>query len=180
MGAAPPPAATPPKHKKAAADEAATPPEDPATSAADPRAGTAMQDRVRDRTSGPREPVVLAFAGDIHVEGSLAGLPDQPGSDLGALSGALRSADVAMVNVEAAIVDGDREAASKELEDAGNRYWFDAPPAVLGVLERSGVDVATVANNHGADYGEPGLRDTLAAGEDSPVAVVGEIGRAHV
>ena len=125
------------------------------------------------RAGGAREPVVLAFAGDVHVEAALDDLPDRVGSDLGALSGALRSADLAMVNLEAAVVGEGATPASKELEDASDRYWFDAPPAVLDVLDRSGVDVATVANNHGADYGAAGLRETLVAGEDSPVALVG-------
>lgn len=44
------------------------------------------------------------------------------------------------------------------------------------MLDRSGVDVVTVANNHGADYGAQGLRDTVRAGATGPVAVVG-VGR---
>ncbi len=117
--------------------------------------------------------MVLAFAGDVHFEGALAELPRRRGSTLGELSGVLREADVAVVNLEAAIVDGDLAPASKELEEVGNRYWFSAPPSALGVLARSGVDVASVANNHGADYGAAGLRDTLAAEAGSRVDLVG-------
>lgn len=121
------------------------------------------------------EPLTLAFAGDVHFEGALIDLPGRKGATLGPMSKALRQADLAMVNLEAAITRGGTPAA-KELEVAGNRFWFRTPPSALGLLSRSGVDVASVANNHGADYGAVGLRDTLRAAEDGPVALVG-VGR---
>lgn len=120
--------------------------------------------------------VTIALAGDVHLEGILADLDDQPGSTLGPMSRALSTADVAVVNLESAISDGSLPMASKELEDPGNRYWFSASPSVLGLMERSGVDAVSMANNHGADYGRAGLRAALAAAEDSPVGLVG-VGR---
>ena len=116
--------------------------------------------------------VTFAFAGDVHFEADLADVLDEPDSTLGPMSRTLAAADVAVVNLETAVTE--REApAAKELEDPGNRYWFRAPPSALDVLERSGVDVASMANNHGADHGARGLRDSVAAAEDHPVAVVG-------
>lgn len=120
--------------------------------------------------------VLLAFAGEVHLEGVLEGLADQPGSTLGPLSRALSSADLAVLNLESAITDGTTDRARKELEVPGNRYWFDAPPSVLDLMERSGVDVVSMANNHGADHGRAGLRTALDAAAGSPVAVLG-IGR---
>ena len=80
-----------------------------------------------------------------------------------------------MVNLESAITDrGTPEA--KELEVAGNRYHFRTSPAALRLLELAGVDVVTMANNHGADYGPVGLADTLRAIRTSPIPVIG-IGR---
>lgn len=115
----------------------------------------------------------LAFAGDVHFQGRrLTGLLGQDGSTLGPLSDRLADADLAMVNLETALAEGG-ERADKSLEDSDRRYWFRAPPSALSVLERSGVDVATMANNHGADHGAAGLEETLTAAEDAPVALVG-------
>ncbi|GAA3550749.1 hypothetical protein GCM10022197_02020 [Microlunatus spumicola] len=116
--------------------------------------------------------VTLAFAGDVHFEGGVAPLLDDPDADLGPMADALRSADVAVVNLESALTDGGSPA-DKELEDADNRYWFRSPPSALAFLDRSGVDVVSMANNHGADYGADGLRDSLAAARDAKVDVVG-------
>jgi poly-gamma-glutamate synthesis protein (capsule biosynthesis protein) len=77
-----------------------------------------------------------------------------------------------MVNLESAITERGVPD-PKDLEDAWNRYWFRAPPSALGFLARSGVDVVSVANNHGADYGLVGLRDTLRAARRAPLAVIG-------
>jgi poly-gamma-glutamate synthesis protein (capsule biosynthesis protein) len=119
--------------------------------------------------------VTLAFAGDVHFEGRVAALLDGRDATLGPMSSALRSADVAVVNLESALTSGGSPA-PKELEDPSRRYWFRSPPSALALLERSGVDAVSLANNHGADYGAAGLRDTLRAARNSPVAVIG-VGR---
>jgi poly-gamma-glutamate synthesis protein (capsule biosynthesis protein) len=80
-----------------------------------------------------------------------------------------------MVNLESAIAVGGAPD-SKELEVADERYWFRTSPKALAVLAAAGIDVATVANNHGADYGPSGLAETLRARRHSRVAVVG-VGR---
>jgi poly-gamma-glutamate capsule biosynthesis protein CapA/YwtB (metallophosphatase superfamily) len=116
--------------------------------------------------------VTLAFAGDMHFELQLAALLDHPRGALGPITRALGAADVTMVNLESAITErGTPEA--KELEDPDNRYYFRTSPAALDVLAAAGVDVVTMANNHGADYGPVGLDDTLRAIRNSPVHVVG-------
>ncbi|MCW2812891.1 MAG: hypothetical protein JWN84_346 [Nocardioides sp.] len=124
-----------------------------------------------DRTT-PHRPVTLAFAGDVHFEGAAGAVLDRPGSTLGPMSARLRAADVAVVNLESALTSTVAPA-RKELEDPGLRYWFRSPPSALGVLARSGVDAVSVANNHGADHGVAGLRDTLRIASRSRVAVVG-------
>ena len=119
--------------------------------------------------------VQLAFAGDVHFEGAYRDVPSHPGSTLGPMSHILRDADLAMVNLESAVTLRD-DPTRKEIEDPGNRYWFRTGPAALDLLDRSGVDVVSVANNHGSDFGLRGLLDTLLAAEASEVAVVG-VGR---
>jgi poly-gamma-glutamate synthesis protein (capsule biosynthesis protein) len=122
--------------------------------------------------AGETATLTLAFAGDVHFEGGFTGLPGWDRATLGPMSPALRDADLAMVNLEAALTDTGSPT-RKEREVAGNRYWFRAPASALDLLERSGVDVVTVANNHGADYGLAGLRRTVEIGGDAPLGVVG-------
>jgi poly-gamma-glutamate capsule biosynthesis protein CapA/YwtB (metallophosphatase superfamily) len=54
-----------------------------------------------------------------------------------------------MVNLETAITTGG-VAQNKE-------FTFRAPPAAFTALRDAGIDVATMANNHGADYGASGV-----------------------
>lgn len=130
------------------------------------------------KSGPPPETLRLAFAGDVHFEGEFADVPASAASTLGPMSDVLGSADLAMVNLESAITSSTEttETTDKELEDPANRYWFGTEAGALDVLERSGVDVVSVANNHGADFGLTGVRDTIRASEASDVAVVG-IGR---
>ncbi|WP_216094640.1 CapA family protein [Jiangella alba] len=118
------------------------------------------------------ETLRLAFAGDVHFEGAFSGVPAAADTTLGPMSDVLRAADLAMVNLESAVTTRG-EPAAKELEVASNRFWFRTPPSALDVLARSGVDVVSVANNHGADYGAVGVADTVAAGETGAVPIVG-------
>ena len=139
------------------------------------RVADPLERRVTTPIADPATTVQLAFAGDVHFEDQLADMADDETSTLGPMSEVLGAADIAMVNLESAITDrGDPT--DKELEDAANRYWFRTGAGALGVLERSGVDAVSLANNHGADFGLTGVRDTIRAGEASSLAVLG-IGR---
>jgi poly-gamma-glutamate synthesis protein (capsule biosynthesis protein) len=124
---------------------------------------------------GPRGTITLAFAGDTHFQLNLASLLDHPRGALGPVARSLGSADLTMVNLESAIALGGTPD-PKELEVPSDRFWYRTSPRALEVLAAAGVDVVTMANNHGADYGPAGLAETLRARRDSPVGVVG-IGR---
>ncbi|GAA2150468.1 CapA family protein [Actinomadura napierensis] len=115
------------------------------------------------------QPIILAFGGDTHFEGQLRSRLANPATALGPVASTLRAADLAMVNLETAITTGGTKAPGKE-------FAFRAPPSALTALRRAGVDVASMANNHGMDYMEEGLRDSLAAIKRSGFPVVG-IGR---
>jgi poly-gamma-glutamate synthesis protein (capsule biosynthesis protein) len=119
----------------------------------------------------PRRAVTLAFAGDVHFQIQVAALLDDP-RGLGPISRALSDADVTMVNLESAITERDTWD-PKDLERPADRFWFRTPARALDVLAQAGVDVVTVANNHGADLGAAGLQDTLRAAQGAPLAVVG-------
>ena len=112
--------------------------------------------------------MTLAFAGDIHFELHLSDLLDRPEGALGGVTRTLRAADLTMVNLESSIT----RRGAREPKD----YHFRTSPAALDVLDRAGVDVIGLANNHSVDYGPVGLADTLRAARASPAPVVG-IGR---
>jgi poly-gamma-glutamate capsule biosynthesis protein CapA/YwtB (metallophosphatase superfamily) len=116
-----------------------------------------------------RRPVTLAFAGDVHfmkVPG--ARLAHDPDTALGPVAKVLRRADVAMVNLETTITTRGRP--------QHKHYVFRAPPSAFRALRAAGIDVVTMANNHGMDYGLIGLRDSLAAAAAARFPLVG-IGR---
>lgn len=121
------------------------------------------------KTKPKRRPYTIAFGGDVHFEGPLRARLADPRTALGPIAPVLRRADLAMVNLETAITTGGTPA-------PGKQYTFRAPPSALTALRAAGVDVASMANNHGMDYMETGLRDSLAAIRRSRFPVIG-IGR---
>ncbi|HLV73028.1 MAG TPA: CapA family protein [Vulgatibacteraceae bacterium] len=109
------------------------------------------------RTQEPvKEPILLAFGGDVHFEGILRPRLSNPATALGPIAKRLSAADLAMVNLETAITTGGTPAPNKQ-------FTFRAPATAFKALKAAGVDVASMANNHGMDYMEGGLRDSLAA-----------------
>jgi hypothetical protein len=123
------------------------------------------------RVTSPAKPAVagqltLAFAGDVHfADRTAARLAANPADAFGESAAALSMADLTMVNLETAVaVGGQAEKKS---------FTFEAPPTAFTALKDAGIDVATMANNHGADYGSAGLTQTLAAIKASRFAVVG-------
>jgi poly-gamma-glutamate capsule biosynthesis protein CapA/YwtB (metallophosphatase superfamily) len=108
----------------------------------------------------------MAFAGDVHFSGRVRSrLAADPATVFGAAQPGLARADLTMVNLETAVTTG---GAAQD-----KAFTFRAPPSALTALRDAGVDVATMANNHGADYGAAGLRDSLAAIKAAHFPVVG-------
>lgn len=118
------------------------------------------------RRSAATAPVTVAFGGDVHFESWLAdAVRDHPDTALAPLRDLLGTADVAVVNLETAVTERGIAAAK--------RYAFRAPAQGVGALAAAGVDVVSIANNHGMDYGVEGLGDTLTAAAAHGIAVVG-------
>lgn len=108
----------------------------------------------------------MSFAGDVHFMDRVGvRLAANPDTVFGPAAAVLDKADLTMVNLETAITTGG-SAAPKE-------FTFHAPPIAFRALRSAGIDIATMANNHGADYGKVGLADTLAAISSSRFPVVG-------
>jgi poly-gamma-glutamate capsule biosynthesis protein CapA/YwtB (metallophosphatase superfamily) len=132
-----------------------------ATTTSPPRAGAS-----REPTGAP---VTIAFGGDVHFEGVIASrLASDPATTFGPIAGMLRRADLAVVNLETAITERGTPAPKE--------HTFRAPASAFTALKAAGVDVATMANNHGQDFGVVGLRDSLAAAKGAGFPLVG-IGR---
>jgi poly-gamma-glutamate synthesis protein (capsule biosynthesis protein) len=109
----------------------------------------------------------IAFAGDVHFSGRIRPrLDHDPTTVFAQAKAALDKADLTMVNLETALTNGGVQ--------QNKEFTFRAPPVpALTALRDAGIDVATMANNHGADYGTPGLEDTLAAVRKTGFPVIG-------
>jgi poly-gamma-glutamate synthesis protein (capsule biosynthesis protein) len=92
-------------------------------------------------------------------------LADPNGGFLAPIAPVLSSADLAMVNLETSVADTGTPLVKQ--------YVFHAPAAAFSALRAAGVDLVTMANNHGTDYGQAGLDQTLAAIKASQFPVVG-------
>jgi poly-gamma-glutamate capsule biosynthesis protein CapA/YwtB (metallophosphatase superfamily) len=141
----------------AAAAPGTPPPGDPAVAPTAPP--------TQEPAEEPPGPVSFAFVGDIHADGSAERVLTD---GLGIIADLLAEHDVVVGNLETAILT-DPSAA----KPAPKQYTFAAPPELLATLHENGVDVVTLANNHGMDFGREGLRQTLEAAAASPLALVG-------
>ncbi|WP_206184466.1 CapA family protein [Thermoactinospora rubra] len=120
----------------------------------------------QDKAEQEARPYTIAFGGDVHFEGALRARLSEPRTALGPIAKVLGRADLAVVNLETAITTGGTPA-------PGKQFTFRAPASALTALKAAGVDVASMANNHGMDYMETGLADSLAAIRKSRFPVIG-------
>lgn len=120
----------------------------------------------KDPSARPERPVTVVFGGDVAFErAARSNLDTDPTSVVGPAARVLSAADLAIVNLETAITDGGTP--------ADKTYLFRAPPVALDALAAAGVDVASMANNHGLDYGPEGLADSLVAERSHDVPIIG-------
>ncbi len=111
-------------------------------------------------------PVVLAFGGDVHFEGVLATkLVADAGGMLDPIEPIFRQADLSVVNLETAV--------TTRGSPTSKAFVFRTPASAFAALRGGGIDVASMANNHGLDYGEAGLRDSLDAARSYRFPVIG-------
>lgn len=144
----------------------ASAPSDPPPSQAPPRPAASSPPPAGDDRQPTGEPVTMAFGGDVHFEGSVRSrLLADPGSTFDGVDRLLRRADLAMVNLETAVTDGG--------DPEPKEYVFRAPQSAWRALEAGGVDVVSLANNHGLDFGAEGLEDTLEGAERAGMPLVG-------
>jgi poly-gamma-glutamate synthesis protein (capsule biosynthesis protein) len=120
----------------------------------------------RDPVLGSGQPVVLAFGGDVHFEGSIrAKLAADPASVFAGVAPVFAEADLSMVNLETAITERGTPGPKE--------YTFRAPVSAFEAPRAGHADVVTMATTPGVDYGPEGLADTLAARDATGFPVVG-------
>jgi Bacterial capsule synthesis protein PGA_cap len=114
----------------------------------------------------PPHEFTFAFAGDVNfADRTATRLAADPSTVFGEAQPVVSAADLTMVNLETAVTTGGVQ--------QNKEFTFKAPPVAFTALRDAGIDIATMANNHGADFGASGLRDTLAAITASGFPVVG-------
>jgi poly-gamma-glutamate synthesis protein (capsule biosynthesis protein) len=125
----------------------------PAGGASSP--GTARP-QLHGQHNGQRGVFTIGFAGDVHfMDRTRRRLDKNPRTVFAQATPGLRRPDLTMVNLETAIT-------TRGVPQA-KEYHFRAPAKAFDALRDAGIDVATMANNHAADYGRIGLHDTLRA-----------------
>jgi hypothetical protein len=119
-------------------------------------------------------PLTIAWGGDTTL-GSSHGNPPQHGwGSLEGIASVLRAADLTAINSEGTFASG---GASKcNGPDSGTCFAFRAPPRNAAALQRAGVDVANLANNHAFDFGATGLGQTVTALRRRGIGVTGRPG----
>ncbi|MDX9719195.1 MAG: CapA family protein [Myxococcota bacterium] len=122
------------------------------------------------------EPLRLIFGGDTMAtrwtaEGSRRHGGEQPFAELAPL---LRSADLALLNLETALFDGDPRAVE------GPSFRLVAPTSFAQVLAEAGVDLVFIANNHLHDAGCEGAQSTVKALAQAGIEAVGVAPREQV
>jgi len=100
----------------------------------------------------------LMFGGDVML-GRLVRevmLRDGIHAPLAGVAPLLRSADLAIANLECALTDS-----VERWHGAPKAYYFAAPPEAGRALLDAGIRLVSLANNHSLDYDVRGLADTL-------------------
>jgi len=115
--------------------------------------------------TGSGQSVTLAFAGDTNFQNNLDTVRSAPSTVLAAIAPVLQSADVTMLNLEAALGSGGTPAAKK--------FTFQVPEQAIDAVAAAGVDVVTMANNHGLDFGPEGLADSLRIKRERGFPILG-------
>ncbi len=104
---------------------------------------------------GDTASVTVLAVGDIMLGASMEPSIKQYGPDhpFQATAGIIRSADIAIGNLEAPF--------GTEGRPFKKRFTFLVPPSYAGALARAGFDVVAMANNHMMDYGSEPLLETI-------------------
>ena len=144
----------------------------PVDGEADPAPGQRTSGRAAPAPPSPaatlrlRPPTTrLLVVGDIMLGRGVA-VPAEPVRPLRFMASRIRSADLAVGNLESTLSD---DGPPQQPGDDS----FAAPPGTLAGLERIGFDAMSLANNHVGDFGVPVMLETVDRFRDSGIAPFG-------
>ncbi|HEX5991475.1 MAG TPA: CapA family protein [Thermomicrobiales bacterium] len=115
--------------------------------------------------------LTLALVGDVMLGRVVNRMIAEHGSAYpwGDVLPAVGGADRFLINLECALTDH-----TERWSDGGHKpFYFRANPRVVETLQVAGVDFASLANNHAADFGMTGLLDTVRHLEVGGIAHAG-------
>jgi poly-gamma-glutamate capsule biosynthesis protein CapA/YwtB (metallophosphatase superfamily) len=115
--------------------------------------------------------VTLALVGDVMLGRVVNRMIAERGFAYpwGDLLPALRGSDCFLINLECALTDH-----TERWQDGGHKpFYFRANPRVVETLLVAGVDFASLANNHAADFGMTGLLDTVSCLDEAGITHAG-------
>lgn len=138
---------------------------DPDFGNAQPDVDAVAQDSEVEGTQVERQSVKLAFGGDSSFQDLGTQWRDDPESLLNAIAPLFVDADFAMVNFEAAL--------GSHGEPVATDTRFQAPADALIALRAAGIQAASMANDHGMDFGRDGLTESLATSETWWFPIIG-------
>jgi len=126
----------------------------------------------------PAAAVTITWGGDLTLGSSYGHPPDRGWPQLAPVARELRRADVAAVNYEGTFAPGGPSKCGGR--SGGTCFAFQAPPQNARTLDRAGVDIVNLANNHAFDFGPAGYRSTRAALARAGVRATGAPGEVRV
>jgi poly-gamma-glutamate capsule biosynthesis protein CapA/YwtB (metallophosphatase superfamily) len=115
--------------------------------------------------------LTLALAGDVMLGRVVNRMIAERGFaySWGDVLPAVRGADCFLINLECALTDH-----TERWRDGGHKpFYFRANPGVVETLRVAGVDFASLANNHAADFEMTGLLDTVRCLDEAGIAHAG-------
>ena len=119
-----------------------------------------QKDIVNSGPDMPSKSITLAVGGDVNLGRRQNWVTAQngPAHALEKLD-ILRDSDLAYINLESAVAAGGTLGVNK---NEGGPYYYRGRPEMLAVLERAGIDIVGLANNHSMDYGSEALAEELS------------------
>ncbi|MEQ1673907.1 MAG: CapA family protein [Candidatus Nitrotoga sp.] len=124
----------------------------------------------------PRLPVRIMLTGDIVLGNSFVvqDIPkDWDQRYFAGVRDVLKQANLVIGNLEGVLTE---HLITRKTTGTGRQFAFRSPPRYASLLKEEGFGVLNVANNHAYDFGEVGVRDTLAALEQAKITTAGVLG----
>ena len=110
--------------------------------------------------------VIIRIAGDVMLARSIGTGIENGRDPFTDVSEKLKSADIAVINLECVISD-------KGSPYPGKLYTFEAPVKSIDYIKNSGIDLVSVANNHSGDYSHEAFEDMLSRLKADEIDYVG-------